>query len=99
MKGKGRERFIQDNLISKINFVWARLTVCVCNIFKVLIAQPARIGRFKHPLIIDGVKSIYFRTKKSFGFLSPCDDITALCEVLTAEAIAWICITVHSFHS
>ena len=53
-----------------------------------------RTGKFQHPAIIDGLKYIYFGNKKRFGNVSPCEDMVALGETLTAEAVAWICIAV-----
>ena len=42
---------------------------------------------------------MYFNTKISFGYVAPCDDLEPLCEVLTAEAVAWICISVRPLFS
>ena len=48
-------------------------------------------------MILKGIKKTFFNTKKAFGYLAPSDDFVPLCDSLTAEAVAWICITVSVF--
>ena len=61
-------------------------------ILPMLIDKPRRSGRFLHPAIISGVKYFYF--DRSLGSVSPCDDIAALADNLTAEAVAWVCLSI-----
>src|SRR6266516_5460955 len=46
-------------------------------------------------MILKGIKKTFFNTKKAFGYLAPSDNFVPLCNSLTAEAVAWVCITVY----
>jgi hypothetical protein len=58
--------------------------------------QPHRSGRFKHPAIIQGLQRVFFSSRKRFGHVASCEEMPALSERLTPEAVAWICIVVRS---
>ena len=51
-------------------------------------------AEFQHPVIINGIKAVYFRNKRAMEHLSPLLDMVSLKKKLTAEAVAWVCIAV-----
>jgi hypothetical protein len=56
--------------------------------------QPRREKKFQHPAIIEGMKHVFFPRRKTFGHLRPIEDMEPLRDVLTAEAVAWVCLGV-----
>jgi len=56
--------------------------------------QPHKSGRFKHPAIIQGLRTVFFSHRKRFGNVASSTEIPALCNKLTPEAVAWVCIAV-----
>ena len=54
-------------------------------------SQP-RTGRFQHKVIVDGVN--YFYKVHSHGGVEPRSGMIPFAEVLTAEAVAWVCLAV-----
>jgi hypothetical protein len=52
-------------------------------------------GKFQNPAIVHGLKVVHFRGLHPLGSLVASDDSRSLEGELTAEDVAWVCITVY----